>query len=118
MRSNHPAIQATTRSGTSKWLIRFFVFIILFGSMTIGLQQVKAPRPVGSEAHADQFSAARAMEKLREIAKEPHPVEYVAHDKVRDYLLSELDDMGLMPVVQQAVVTSEWDRSRTMSSCS
>nr|WP_301539655.1 M20/M25/M40 family metallo-hydrolase [Paenibacillus sp. NEAU-GSW1] len=40
------------------------------------------------------------MEKLEAIAKEPHPVGSLAHDAVRDYLLSELTALGLEPTIQ------------------
>ncbi|MGE5579256.1 MAG: M28 family peptidase [Bacillota bacterium] len=44
------------------------------------------------------FSASRVREIIGEIAKEPHPVDTPAHERVRKYLCSQLASLGLQPV--------------------
>lgn len=67
---------------------------------------MQAPRIVQSDAPLDLFSSGRAMKKLEVIAKEPHPVGSQAHHEVRDYLILELEGLGLKPEIQKAVVES------------
>jgi hypothetical protein len=46
------------------------------------------------------FSAARAMRHVEAIAVRPHPIGSADHDRVRDYILLQLGDLGLHPQVQ------------------
>ncbi|MBB6671923.1 M20/M25/M40 family metallo-hydrolase [Cohnella nanjingensis] len=86
----------------ARWLKRIGILALLLGAMLVGLLQIRAPHPDGPDAPPNEFSAARAMEKLSIIAKEPHPVGSAAHDRVRAELLAELEDLGLKPEVQRA----------------
>lgn len=54
------------------------------------------------------------MEKLQVIAKEPHPIQTPEHDKVRDYLLSELEGLGLKHEIQKAFVSNVWNGDRIL----
>lgn len=93
--------------GLAKWIQRFFVLLLIAGSILIGLLQIKAPTPLDSSAPPDVFSSARAMDKLRVIASTPHAIATSAHDEVRDYLLSELKVFGLNPEIQKTYVKSD-----------
>ncbi|MCF1599567.1 M20/M25/M40 family metallo-hydrolase [Streptomyces muensis] len=61
------------------------------------------PEPLGADAPAGQFSAARAHRHVERIATEPRPVGSAAHDRVRDYLVAELREAGLSPEVLPVV---------------
>lgn len=82
------------------WARRLAAAAVLTGSLLIGLMQVQAPRPAAADAPPESFSAERAMAKVKVIASEPHPVGTPAHDRVRDYLISELESLGLKPELQ------------------
>src|SRR5829696_6329201 len=58
------------------------------------------PRPVSTPAN--EFSAERAFSHVEQIAERPHPVGSEANAEVRDYLVGQLEDLGLRPTVQQA----------------
>jgi hypothetical protein len=60
------------------------------------------------DAPAAGFAASRAMERLKMIARKPHPVGSAEHSEVRDYLLKELTGFGLNPEVQNSVALSQW----------
>ncbi|MDG4863769.1 hypothetical protein P8605_37065, partial [Streptomyces sp. T-3] len=62
-----------------------------------------APRPRPESTPDTEFSADRALRHLREIAAEPHPTGSAAADRVREYLLAELKELGLETEVQEAV---------------
>ena len=54
-----------------------------------------APDPVPASAPAAEFSSARALNHIRVVAREPHPMGSPANAAVRDYLVSELSRLGL-----------------------
>ncbi len=61
-----------------------------------------SPPQVPTHAPITEFSAARAIEHLKVIAAEPHPVGSPHHARVRDYLLAQLRSLGLSPEIQSA----------------
>lgn len=67
------------------------------------------PAPVPATAPASEFSAQRALEHLKVIAREPHPTGSIPNARVRDYIVERLKSLGLEPVVQKAVSGTLWD---------
>jgi len=67
---------------------------------------------VSATAPKEVFSAERAMQHLKVIAKEPHSLGTVANDKVIAYLVDELKRLGLEVTVQDTLV-SRTNASRT-----
>ena len=82
-------------------LLAALAFVLACAALTIYRQQ--PPAAVGADAPATEFSSARAIEHLKVITREPHPIGSPAHAEVREYLLRTLSDMGLQPEVQEAV---------------
>ena len=65
------------------------------------------PPPVApNTAPATEFSASRAFEHLKVIAREPHPTGSAANTRVRDYLIQQLQRMGLEPQVQRTSIAA------------
>jgi hypothetical protein len=60
------------------------------------------PKPVPASALGADFSSARALEHVRIVASQPHPMGSLANAAVRDYLVSELRGLGLAPQIQRA----------------
>jgi len=60
------------------------------------------PEPLPASAPTTDFSSARALEHVRIVARQPHPMGSPANAVVRDYLVSELRGLGLAPQVQKA----------------
>ncbi|MFI9552445.1 M28 family peptidase [Nonomuraea endophytica] len=52
---------------------------------------------------ATDFSAARAFEDVRAVAREPHPTGSAANDRVRDHLVARLKALGFDTRVQEGV---------------
>lgn len=67
-----------------------------------GLQPLRAPEPLATDAPASDFSAGRALRHVQQIARAPHPVGLPEHARVRDYLVAELRRLGLEVEVQRA----------------
>lgn len=59
------------------------------------------PRPLHADAPDRRFSAARAMEDVRAIGREPHPIGSPADAAARDHLVRRMAELGLSPQVQR-----------------
>ncbi len=55
-----------------------------------------------------EFSTDRALAHVKEIATEPHGVGFPGHSKVRSYLVSELEKMGLKTELQTGYTAGDW----------
>ena len=55
--------------------------------------------PLDGAVH--EYSAERAFAHLKEFAKKPHPIGSEEHDRVRDYLIQSLEELGLEPEIQK-----------------
>ncbi len=89
------------------------VIVVLGALMTLGVLAIRAPRmPLaqGVDAPDEVFSAGRAMETVEVLAAEPHPLGTLAHEEIRDFLISRLADLGLEPETQDAVSISPRDK--------
>jgi hypothetical protein len=76
--------------------------LILLGLLAI--RSIEPPPAVDANAPATEFSAARAMRDVREIAKRPHPLGSAENDRVREYLVGRLRELSANPEVQTATV--------------
>jgi hypothetical protein len=69
--------------------------LILAGFVLVRI--ARPPKALGPAAPPAEFSAARAMRDVAAIAVEPHPVASAEHDRVRDYLVGRLRELGADP---------------------
>ena len=75
--------------------------------IVIGLLAIHSIEPLpAADANAplEEFSAARAMHDVREIAKAPRMLGSAENDRVRAYLVGRLRELGASPEVQTATV--------------
>ena len=54
------------------------------------------------------FSTDRALKHVKQIAQKPHGVGFMAHKGVRNYIISELEKMGLQTIVQEGYTAGGW----------
>ncbi len=85
------------------------VVVIGLGFASLLLNGPPTPRP--ADASADTFSAARAMRHVGQIARRPHPLASVEHDRVRDYIVAELGRLGLAAERQPAIAIRASNRA-------
>ncbi|MDP8915790.1 MAG: M28 family peptidase, partial [Pseudomonadota bacterium] len=78
---------------------RRIVLLVLVSTLLTGLLLAflasRTPAPYGPDAPPDRFSAGRAMDDIRAIARAPHPTGSAENRRVRDYLVARLRAMGL-----------------------
>ena len=84
-----------------------FLFILFIA--IVALSNLVPPAVVPASAPVTDFSAERAIEHLKVIAREPHPTGSIANTHVRDYIVEQLNFLGLKPEVQKSVSTTPWD---------
>ncbi|HEY0378618.1 MAG TPA: M20/M25/M40 family metallo-hydrolase [Pyrinomonadaceae bacterium] len=77
-----------------------WLFILFVGLITIYRQG--PPAAVPADAPAAEFASGRAMQHLKVIAARPHPNNSPALAEVRDYIVGELNKLGLSPELQSA----------------
>lgn len=82
----------------------------------IVLALIPLPRlePLPPDAPLQDFSAMRAMVHIAAIAERPHPLGSPEHDRVRDYILTEITKQGVAPEIQAGVAEFRW-RSKSGS---
>src|SRR5918996_2703520 len=78
------------------------VALVLGALAAVSLLALEPPDPRPASAPANEFSAERAFSHVEQIAERPHPVGSAANAEVRDYLVGQLEDLGLQPTVQEA----------------
>jgi len=77
-------------------LLGLFIWYLFYSSM---------PRNVESGEVADtSFSTIRALDHVRNLGVEPHYVGSSAHSKTRNYIVNELQSLGLEVQTQEGYV--------------
>jgi hypothetical protein len=85
-----------------------FIFVGAAAALSVAL--LRPPPTMPETAAPSEFSSARAMKHLREVARAPHPVGSDEHARVREYLLRELSALGVAPEVQETIVVQKSSR--------
>jgi peptidase M28-like protein len=91
--------------------------LFLFLALGAGLFQLRTGTPAALPASSpgDVFSADRALLYLNALATAPHPLGSPEHDRVRDYLVSQLTTLGVAPEIQRATgVTPRYEVAGTV----
>ena len=78
-------------------LILIWLAVIVSGCLLLD----HPPAPVPAFAPQAEFSADRALAYLNDFAQRPHPVGTPEHDRVRDYLVGQIRNLGLTPEIQR-----------------
>ena len=90
---------------------RFLAILsILFFVVTIGLiYLLMMPQWVSSDdSLLSEYSTKRALEKVKVISENPHFIGSSNHKIVGDYLVKELQKMGLETQIQEGTTLSDW----------
>jgi Peptidase family M28 len=91
------------------WSQRLVILGIILFAVVIALWQMVPPNVIPATAPLTEFSADRAMPNLKAISQAPHPISSAAHTAVREYLMTQLQTMGLQPEIQATTVIQPGD---------
>jgi len=75
---------------------------LLFAISWVASSRTGLPRPVPANAPSTEFSSARAMSTLVDLARLPHPPGSPEHARVRDFIVERLGDLGIESEIQTA----------------
>jgi len=87
------------------------VVLVIIAAALAGMTSLAMPTVAPASAPAEEFSAERAMEHIRAISQKPHPSGSLENAQVRDYIISELEALGLSPEVQQTTTVASREGS-------
>jgi hypothetical protein len=76
------------------WALLFVVVAVITGA------SVRPPAAVPATAAPAEFSSARAMQVLEPFTQRPHPIGSAEHPRVQQYLLGQMQALGLEPTVE------------------
>ncbi|MEY2575492.1 MAG: hypothetical protein QOF80_979 [Verrucomicrobiota bacterium] len=92
-----------TGSGLAATLLAWLgIGLVVF--LGICLQQ--PPSPVPATAAATEFSAERAMQHVKAIARAPRPIGSANHAAARDYIVQQLRAFGFEPEIQKTTAVN------------
>ncbi|MFP4015708.1 MAG: M20/M25/M40 family metallo-hydrolase [Halanaerobiales bacterium] len=77
------------------------VLVLFILAVCLSLYGLGTPTPQPSSAAEDVFSAERAIKHVKAIAQRPHPTGSVENIKVRDYIVTQLRELGLEPEINK-----------------
>lgn len=80
--------------------------VLLFVVYNISL--FSPPEPLPKEAPLDLFSAQRAMVHIETMCQKPHPMGTTEHKRVREYIISQAQQLGLQTETQVTVAFNKW----------
>jgi len=84
-------------------------FLIITLAIYLSLSSLMPQKISDASTPLTEFSSERALAHLKEITKKPHFVGTSEHKKVQEYIISELENLGLSVQVQQQVaVNKKW----------
>lgn len=61
-----------------------------------------------SDITKEEFSVDRALKHVQKISQKPHAVGFEAHTAAREYIISELENIGLKVETQEGYTVGDW----------
>ena len=85
----------------------FLAMLFLFATMGF-IYFTMMPQWASGSSDLKAFSSDKALIHIQKIAQKPHYVGTKKHDEVADYLMQELEKLGLQPQIQEGTTLTEW----------
>ena len=90
-------------------------FLIIITAIYFSFSSLMPNKISDAYTPATQFSTERALLHLKEISQHPHYVGSIQHKNVRDYIVKELQQLGLETEIQQQVAIHKMYRQSTVT---
>lgn len=82
-------------------------FLIFVGLVYMSFRVLMPTKTTATAATNSQFSIEKALAQLKVISEKPHYIGSEAHNEVREYLLLQLEHLGLEPHLQEGFTLSK-----------
>jgi hypothetical protein len=83
---------------------KILIALVLFAAVAVVIIRTFPPSALPANAPASEFSAYRAAETIKAIAKSPRLVGSPAYESARDYLIAQLKALGLTVEIQSTTI--------------
>jgi len=84
-------------------------FIVILVTIYYSLNSLMPNKITGLNTPVTEFSTERSLIHLKEITQQPHFVGTKNHEEVRNYIISELEKLGLKVEIQtQVAINTKW----------
>ena len=90
-------------------LWRYLALLLIIVATVVAIDRPKPPDAAPLTALPTEFSSARAMIHVENVARHPHPVGTSEHAAVKNYIVQSLAAIGLTPEIQEASAVDEKD---------
>jgi hypothetical protein len=88
-------------------LWRYLALLLIVVAAVVAIDRPKPPDAAPLTAPATEFSSARAMVHVENVARSPHPIGAAEHVAVKDYIVQQLSAIGLTPEIQETSAVDE-----------
>ena len=96
------------KSKNFKQMKKFIVLLLIVLSSYWAIVSIMPSYTSDLNGDAANFSTDKALQHVKEISKTPHGVGYKGHAVVRDYIVTELQKMGLETSLQEGYTAGDW----------
>ena len=93
--------------------ISVFSFLIIIATIYLSFSTLMPKKISNASTPLTEFSTERALVHLKEITKKPHYIGTNEHKKVREYIVNQLQQLGLTTEIQQQVTLNGKFRAGT-----
>ncbi|WP_276168358.1 M28 family peptidase [Zobellia alginiliquefaciens] len=83
-------------------------FLLLLAAIYWGFHSSMPVYEEGTSTPESSFSTDRALQHVKEISKEPHGIGFPGHKKVKNYIVGELEKLGLPTSIQTGYTIGDW----------
>lgn len=87
---------------------RTLALILLFFAAYWSFESLMPSYKTNEDIALEAFSTDRALEHVKQLSKEPHAVGFPGHKRTKDYIISELNTMGLETTIQEGYTAGDW----------
>ncbi|MFS4493028.1 M28 family peptidase [Maribacter sp. 2308TA10-17] len=87
---------------------KIFTLLLIVFAIYWSFRSLMPAYSADASAEKTSFSTDRALEHVKQIAQKPHGVGFPAHKEVREYIVSELEKMGLETSIQEGYTAGDW----------
>ena len=87
---------------------RTLALLLLLFAVYWSFKSLMPPYSPDQDVELEAFSTDRALEHVKQLSMEPHAVGFPGHERVKDYIISELNKMGLTTTVQDGYTAGDW----------
>ncbi|MDO6489896.1 MULTISPECIES: M28 family peptidase [unclassified Cellulophaga] len=89
-------------------IARILTLILLLLAIYFSFTAIMPTYSADKDSALTNFSTDRALKHVAEIGKEPHAIGFKAHADVKNYIVAELQKLGLKTTVQEGYTAGDW----------